>query len=82
MKSDEKFKVLEQISLRAGSHSADERNNRDGGMILLRLVFLIDVDNTSIDNDRTQNDLERHPEREFGATCRDRLLGDSRTALH
>jgi hypothetical protein len=51
-------------------------------MILLRLVFLIDVDNTSIDNDRTQNDLERHPEREFGATCRDRLLGDSRTALH
>src|SRR6266481_4269468 len=36
------------------------------------IVFLIDVDNTLLDNDRIQNDLKRHLEREFGAACRDR----------
>jgi len=36
------------------------------------IVFLVDVDNTLIDNDRIQNDLRRHLEREFGAACRDR----------
>src|SRR6201997_3313134 len=35
-------------------------------------VFLVDVDNTLIDNDRIQNDLKGHLEREFGAACRDR----------
>ena len=36
------------------------------------LVFLVDVDNTLLDNDRIQHDLQRHLEREFGAACRDR----------
>jgi transaldolase len=36
------------------------------------IVFLVDVDNTLVDNDRIQNDLKRHLEREFGAACRDR----------
>jgi FMN phosphatase YigB (HAD superfamily) len=36
------------------------------------LVFLIDVDNTLLDNDRIQRDVKRHLEREFGAACRDR----------
>jgi hypothetical protein len=36
------------------------------------VVFLVDVDNTLIDNDRIQADLKRHLEREFGAACRDR----------
>ena len=36
------------------------------------LVFLVDVDNTLLDNDRIQHDLQRHLEREFGAVCRDR----------
>jgi FMN phosphatase YigB (HAD superfamily) len=36
------------------------------------LVFLVDVDNTLLDNDRIQADLKRHLEREFGADCRDR----------
>ncbi|MGH9882796.1 MAG: HAD family hydrolase, partial [Pyrinomonadaceae bacterium] len=36
------------------------------------LVFLVDVDNTLLDNDRIQNDLKHHLEREFGAACRDR----------
>jgi len=36
------------------------------------VVFLVDVDNTLIDNDRIQNDLKRHLEREFGTACRDR----------
>lgn len=35
-------------------------------------VFLVDVDNTLLDNDRIQADLKLHLEREFGAECRDR----------
>src|SRR5690349_7797145 len=35
-------------------------------------VFLVDVDNTLLDNDLIQADLKRHLEREFGAACRDR----------
>ena len=36
------------------------------------LVFLVDVDNTLLDNDRIQADLRHHLEREFGAASRDR----------
>jgi hypothetical protein len=36
------------------------------------VVFLVDVDNTLLDNDRIRGDLRRHLEREFGAACRDR----------
>jgi FMN phosphatase YigB (HAD superfamily) len=36
------------------------------------LVFLVDVDNTLLDNDRVQADLRRRLEREFGAASRDR----------
>src|SRR2546427_10493952 len=36
------------------------------------IVFLVDVDNTLLDNDRIQADLKRHLEREFGAACRQR----------
>jgi FMN phosphatase YigB (HAD superfamily) len=36
------------------------------------LVFLVDVDNTLLDNDRIQSDLKRHLEREFGGASRDR----------
>ena len=36
------------------------------------VVFLVDVDNTLIDNDQIQEDLKRHLEREFGAATRDR----------
>jgi hypothetical protein len=36
------------------------------------IVFLVDVDNTLLDNDHIQADLRRHLERELGATCRDR----------
>jgi len=35
-------------------------------------VFLVDIDNTLLDNDRIQADLRRHLEREFGVACRDR----------
>jgi len=35
-------------------------------------VFLFDVDNTLLDNDRVQDDLKNHLEREFGAESRDR----------
>ena len=36
------------------------------------IVFLVDVDNTLLDNDRIQDDIQRHFEREYGAECRDR----------
>jgi len=36
------------------------------------VVFLLDVDNTLLDNDRVQDDLRNHLEREFGAASRDR----------
>jgi hypothetical protein len=38
----------------------------------LPVVFLVDVDDTLLENDRIQNDLRDHLEREFGADCRDR----------
>jgi FMN phosphatase YigB (HAD superfamily) len=36
------------------------------------LVFLLDCDNTLLDNDKVQEDLRDHLEREFGPECRDR----------
>jgi FMN phosphatase YigB (HAD superfamily) len=36
------------------------------------VVFLVDVDDTLLENDRIQDDLKRHLEREFGPDCRDR----------
>jgi haloacid dehalogenase-like hydrolase len=48
------------------------------------MVFLVDVDNTLLDNDRIQSDMKRHLEREFGAVCRDRywtILEDLFTEL-
>ncbi len=36
------------------------------------LVFLLDVDNTLLDNDGVQDDLREHLERDFGAASRDR----------
>lgn len=38
------------------------------------LVFLFDVDNTLLDNDRFQSDLFRHIERQFGKDARARYL--------
>ena len=36
------------------------------------VVFLLDVDNTLLDNDGVEDDLRNHLEREFGAASRDR----------
>src|ERR1700722_19163908 len=36
------------------------------------VVFLVDVDNTLLDTDHIQNDLQLHLEQEYGAACRDR----------
>ncbi len=38
------------------------------------VVFLLDVDNTLLDNDRVEEDLRRHLEAEFGAQSRDRYF--------
>ena len=37
------------------------------------IVFLVDVDNTLLDNDRIQEDLQRHIEKQFGHKNRDRF---------
>ncbi len=37
-----------------------------------KAVFLVDIDNTLLDNDRIQSDLKEHMEREFGPGPRDR----------
>ena len=39
----------------------------------LPIVFLVDVDDTLLDNDRLQADLKAHIEREFGVPCRDQF---------
>ena len=36
------------------------------------IVFLLDCDNTLLDNDRVQSDLSEHLTNEFGSECRDR----------
>src|SRR5438309_1010509 len=36
------------------------------------IVFLVDLDNTRLDNDGIQDDLKKHLEQEFGADSRDR----------
>src|SRR6266403_5770206 len=36
------------------------------------IVFLVDVDDTLLENDRIQEDIKGHLEREFGPACRDR----------
>jgi FMN phosphatase YigB (HAD superfamily) len=38
------------------------------------IVFLFDVDNTLLDNDRVEQDLRRHLEEEFGKESRDRYF--------
>jgi FMN phosphatase YigB (HAD superfamily) len=49
-----------------------------------RVVFLLDVDNTLLDNDRVQADLRAHLEHEFGVECSNRywaIFEELRTEL-
>ena len=46
------------------------------------IVFLLDVDNTLLDNDRVHRRSAQHLEREFGAARPGSLLGDLRGAAH
>src|SRR5438876_5890663 len=61
------------------SNLDDEQRERPCGHLFTRnimtqpnLVFLVDVDNTLLDNDRVTADLQRFLEREIGPECRDR----------
>ena len=48
------------------------------------IVFVVDVDNTLLDNDHIQADIRAHLERDYGAACRDRywtILEDLFTEL-
>ena len=53
-----------------------ERNGKNSRheKIPHEVVFLFDVDNTLLDNDRVLDDLRNHLEREFGAEARDRYF--------
>ena len=42
------------------------------------IVFLVDVDNTLLDNDGVQQDLKDHLERAYGRDARDRYWRSSR----
>jgi FMN phosphatase YigB (HAD superfamily) len=44
----------------------------DGMTVPNPIVFLVDVDDTLLDNDRIQEDLKRYIEGQFGTECRDR----------
>lgn len=44
-------------------------------------VFPVDVDNALLYNDRVQDDLRNHLEREFGAARRESVLGDILAAM-
>lgn len=53
-------------------------------MVPKRVVFLLDVDNTLLDNDRVITDLMRHLEREIGGECQRRywaIFEELRTEL-
>lgn len=52
------------------------------GESMSRIVFLIDVDNTLLDNDRIQADFRVHLEREFGPVCRDRFWAIQEELFH
>jgi len=58
--------VLRVVAVLISSHESPGMTIPDS------LAFLVDVDDTLLDNDRLQNDLRNHLEREFGAACRDR----------
>ncbi len=46
------------------------------------LVFLVDVDNTLLDNDRFQNDLKAHIADQAGPACRDRYWAIQEGLFH
>jgi FMN phosphatase YigB (HAD superfamily) len=49
-------------------------SDNSGGRVMIPspIVFLVDVDNTLLDNDRVQNDIKRYLDREFGVASRER----------
>src|ERR1700761_1986808 len=62
----------------------DKPRKRERMPAVNRIVFLVDVDNTLLDNDHIQADIKTHLAREYGAICRDRywaILEDLFTEL-
>ena len=45
------------------------------------VIFLLDIDNTLVDNDRVQDDLLRYLEREFGAASTERHAASCQRSL-
>ena len=60
--------------MRARKGSATKAGRAASRSRMKEVAFLFDVDNTLLDNDRLQNELFRHMQREFGNAARDRYL--------
>lgn len=65
---------MKNLHLLPGSRQGESevRGERPNAQARTPLVFLVDVDNTLLDNDQLVADLMQHIERECGATSRDR----------
>lgn len=64
---------MDMNSLGAGDRRIFQHLDRSElGMTLQPVVFLIDVDNTLLDNDRVQEDLKNHLESAYGRVARER----------
>jgi FMN phosphatase YigB (HAD superfamily) len=53
-------------------HPQAGANSRNSARSPESVVFLVDVDNTLLNNDHIQDDLRHHLDKVFGAACRDR----------
>ena len=76
--------IVERMSSGRGSWHNSTRDSTGSKRKPENIVFLLDVDNTLLDNDRIQTDLQQHLERKFGAINRDRywaLLEELRVEL-
>jgi FMN phosphatase YigB (HAD superfamily) len=58
--------------MRLAAGCKTQRGEPDEETAMNQVVFLVDVDNTLLDNDHIQADIKSHLERVYGAACRDR----------
>ncbi len=75
---------IERVSSGSGSWHNTTKESGDGKRSQDQIVFLLDADNTLLDNDHIEADLKHHLAQEFGAANRDRywaLLEELRVEL-
>src|SRR5258707_15083873 len=66
------MRPLLPFGIRSYQHQVERPCAKEQGIAMPNdVVFLLDVDNTLLDNDRVQQDLSEHLERAFGRTRRE-----------